>query len=913
MSPERWKRIDALFNEVAELDASARAEVLDRECAGDPELKAEVLALLASDEQVNTGFVKGHVDEGIASFGEAQQAVAVATRKAGPYILTKELGRGGMGTVYLGERADGQYHGEVAVKLVRPGMDTDFFLMRFKRERQALARLQHPNIARLLDSGTTEDGMPYIVMERVEGSPITTYCRNQRLEVKDILRIYIDVCAAVAHAHRNFIVHRDLKPGNILVEESGTAKLLDFGICKLLIAGGGAGLPGASETVETSQMMTPDYASPEQVCGDAITIASDIYSLGAVLYELLTHKRPHRIEKLTPQGLVDAICEQDIVPPSHAVEDKAISRALEGDLDTIVLKAMQKDPQRRYVSVEQFGEDLRRVLNDEPVLARPDTAMYRTTKFIRRHRGAVAAAVTMTIALSSGVVAYARQADLARRQSIEARALANAMMFDIHDMVKDLPGALKARENIVRVGLGYLDRLSAQSFKDASLRLDLASAYLRMGEIQGAVMGSHTGDTEGALASFKKGLEAIEPLPVPSNRQATLLKMDFEHRIGHVFDARGSKESVEHYDRGIEAGVALYSRHPDDGQVEHRLAAIYGAKALILRKLNQVQASADSIASAEKVLRHILERNPDDRQARADLAANMSTLGTLQQRTGQLKAAKETFEQAVAEWNELVRQEPASLMFTRERMLAYSHLGDVLGNPNYDNLKDPEGAKKAFDSMVDAARQRFEANPDDQGAIIDYGMALGRVAAIPLQPVDERLELYQRAAKQLAGAIERDPSNSTVRMNLASQKELAADLLAENGRQADARSHYLAALAVLDGSTNLLPAARRVQVTCLQKLGEDAARRGNLSEATTFAQRALKIGEATPQSPTASAIVRPKAYVAMASVESLLHRPAEARKWREKALQEYQRLSNEKDFAPAYRKLMKELEATLAK
>jgi tetratricopeptide (TPR) repeat protein len=905
MTPERWKRIEDLFNEAAEMDTASRSAFLDRECNGDQELRSEVVALLSSDEQMNTGFVQKSVEDGIVEYGETNKPAA--TRRAGPYILTKELGRGGMGTVYLGERADGEYHGDVAVKIIRPGMDTDFFLMRFKRERQALARLRHPNIARLIDSGTSEDGLPYIVMERVDGRPINVYCREESLDIKQILTLYLDVCAAVAHAHRNFIVHRDLKPGNILVESGGVPKLLDFGICKLLIGGGATG-----ETVETSQMMTPDYASPEQVRGDAITIASDIYSLGAVLYELLTGKKPHRIEKMTPQGLVEAICDTETLAPSAATNDRVLARSLAGDLDTIVLKAMQKEPQRRYVSVEQFAEDLRRALNDEPVLARPDTAMYRTAKFVRRHRGAVAAAVTMTVALSSGVIAYARQAEAARRQSAEARTLANAMMFDIHDQIKALPGALKVRENIVRVGLGYLDRLSAQSVKDNGLRLDLAAAYLRMGEVQGAVMDSHTGDTEAALNSFKKGLQAIEPLP-ESSQQAGILRMEFYHRIGHVYDARGAKESAESFDKGIQAGTALVRRYPGDIKIESKLAALYGAKAIMLRKLNQTQLATEALAEAEKWLRDVVEHEPGNLEVRGQLAANASTAGTLLQRSGQLPAARDKFQDAVKEWDELVKVNPANLSFTRERMLAYSHLGDVLGNPNYDNLKDQEGARKAFETMVDIARRRYEANSGDQGATIDYGMALARVASIPLSPPEQRLELFQQSAQKLAQSLERDPANNTVRTNLASHKELAGDLLTELGRLNEARASYLSGVAVIDGSTNLLPAARRVQMTCLQKVAEQAARRNNTAEATAFAQRVLKLGEAAPPTPAASASLRPRAYAAYAGIQELLHRPAEARQWRENAVAEFKKLSKEKDFSLAFRRQMEDLEAKLAK
>src|SRR5262245_8512364 len=259
MTADRWKRVEEIFQTAADLAGPERDAYLTNACDGDSALLGEVRDLLASDAQAH-GFVEKQFQDGVLTFDAVEAAKAV--RRAGPYVLTRELGRGGMGTVFLGERADGQYEGEVAFKLVSRGMDTDFFLARFKRERQALARLGHPNIARLLDSGTAEDGSPYIVMERVDGRPINEYCRENSLGVEAVLRLYLDVCRAVSHAHRNFVVHRDLKPGNILVEAAGAPKLLDFGICKLLMGGAGG------DPADTSQIMTPDYASPEQVRGD---------------------------------------------------------------------------------------------------------------------------------------------------------------------------------------------------------------------------------------------------------------------------------------------------------------------------------------------------------------------------------------------------------------------------------------------------------------------------------------------------------------------------------------------------------------------------------------------------------------------------------------------------------------------
>src|SRR5262249_36897464 len=259
------------------------------------------------------GFVQGRLKSAMLSFYEANPSAPF--KRVGPYRLVRELGRGGMGTVYLAERDDEQYQTKVAIKRVGPGMDTDFILQRFRQVRQILARLQHPNIARLLEGGATGDGLPYIVMEYIEGSWITDYCNAHTLGIEERLALFLNVCSAVEYAHRQFVVHRDIKPGNILVDESGAPKLLDFGICKLLHAG----RVEAAETIDGGmRMMTPDYASPEQIRGDRITVASDVYSLAAVLYELLTGAKPHRIEKNTPQAIERAICEQDVVRPSEA-------------------------------------------------------------------------------------------------------------------------------------------------------------------------------------------------------------------------------------------------------------------------------------------------------------------------------------------------------------------------------------------------------------------------------------------------------------------------------------------------------------------------------------------------------------------------------------------------------------------
>ncbi len=902
MTPERWKKVDDVLGRALELDGAARLELIDRECNGDDTLRREVLTLLKSDSEAQ-GFVVANVEAGLREFDEADTRTV---RRAGPYLLTEELGRGGMGSVYLGERDDGQYQGQVAVKLVRPGMDTDFFLMRFKRERQALARLQHPHIARLLDSGTAEDGSPYIVMERVQGVPINSYVRDNDLSVRQILELYLKVCAGVAHAHRHFIVHRDLKPGNILVEADGSPKLLDFGICKMLMGGG-----GPNDTGETAHMMTPDYASPEQVRGDPITISSDLYSLGAVLYELLSGARPHRIEKLTPQAVSKAVCEDAIIKPSEAAVDRYRGRQLEGDLDTIVLKAMQKDADRRYISVEQFAEDLRRVIANEPVIARPDTAMYLAGKFVRRNRKSVVAASIAVAALIGLSAAWARQAYTARQQAAEARRLANTMLFDVHDEILNLPGSLKARENIIRSGLGYLDRMAEQAPNDTGLQADLAAAYLRIGDVQGAVNSSHTGDVDSALASYRKGLASAGR--AQGNRAAQIAALDLHHRIGHIFDTRDTAQAIQHYDAGIQAGEQLRRTNPNDEGLGRALARLYGAKAITLRRDEKRDAALEAGGKSIALLRELTARFPQDLQLRSDLAGTSSNMGAVLRGMDRLAEARPLLEESARVWEELWRARPSNTGFQRNRMLTFSHLGDLLGNPSMENLGDKEGARAAYQGMIGVAEQLYNQNPDDQKARTDFGIALGRVAAIPLESPEARLVMLAKAQRLLEESLRRDPKNVVLSTNLGSQLGLQADLLSLTGRSAEAQARYRDAVKVLAGQPSL--ANNRLQVGILQRAAEDSLKHGRRGEALAAVNQGVRVAEDAASAAGASLPARllpPLAYLNVASVYDKLQQPADAVRWRQKALDAYVPLSAEKGFPAPLRKTMHQLQSALA-
>jgi serine/threonine protein kinase/tetratricopeptide (TPR) repeat protein len=423
---ERWKRIKAVFEIAAALPPGRREAYLDEACAGEPEIRQEVESLLTASGNARQSMELEALRQSAASLIENLQNPVIG-RRVGNYRITGEVGRGGMGEVYRATRADDHFEQQVAIKIVKRGMDTDFILRRFRNERQILADLDHPNIARLLDGGATDDGLPYYVMEFIEGKPIDEYCRMRQLSTRDRLRLFLPVCSAVHFAHQKRVVHRDIKPGNILITDQGTPKLLDFGIAKILHPDQEGGPAEPTITQTSFRMMTPAYASPEQVRGQPITPASDVYSLGVLLYELLTDHRPYELKGRAPHEMAHLICETDPDRPSTAAgkgeQGKKLRQSLEGDLDSIVLMAIRKEPQRRYSSAETFADDIKRHLDGLPVEARSETAGYRWRKLAWRHRARALAGISaLAVAGVVGWQAYELKTTGARSGSkVKAR------------------------------------------------------------------------------------------------------------------------------------------------------------------------------------------------------------------------------------------------------------------------------------------------------------------------------------------------------------------------------------------------------------------------------------------------------------------------------------------------------------
>ena len=489
---QRWQRIATILDAVLELPADERGPYLDRACNGDVVLQREVAELLAAAAASDTFLSTPAIERAAPLLAVVERDIKSASanvlhgRVIGPYRLLAELGEGGMGVVYLADRIDGQFEQQVAVKFIKQGLVSEEARRRFLQERQILAHLQHPAIARLLDGGVTTDGTPFFVMERVEGRPITSYCTERALKTEDRLRIFLQICDAVQYAHRNLIVHRDLKPSNILVDDGGRVKLLDFGIAKLL-GDGESTIAGSSHSIVRA--LTLDYAAPEQLRGEAVNTSTDVYALGVLLYELLTGERPYRVRSGALGELEQAILDQVPLSPSARVDRGDLRRRLRGDLDRIVLKALQKSPERRYPSAEAFATDVRRHLDGLPVSARGDALSYRARKFLGRHRVGASAVALLLLTLVGGLVATTSQARRAEREARKAEAVKEFLktLFSAAD-----PLQAKGREPSVRqlldAGAGRIEtELRDQPEVQSEVARLVASVYHSLGEYDRAM------------------------------------------------------------------------------------------------------------------------------------------------------------------------------------------------------------------------------------------------------------------------------------------------------------------------------------------------------------------------------------------------------------------------------------------
>ncbi len=698
---------------------------------------------------------------GVATTTPGPLAPGLSGGLLGAWRLLRPIGEGGMGVVWLAERADKAFERQAAVKIIRPGFDSAAVHQRFLLERQTQGALEHPHIARLLDAGSTDDGRPYFVMEFVDGMPIDDWCRDRALGLAARVALFLQVCDAVQYAHGRLVVHRDIKPGNILVDREGQVRLLDFGIAKLLPEGDGladAGLTSASE-----RLLTPQYAAPEQLMGEPVGITTDVYALGMLLYSLLADVLPYSLAGTGPAQMQRLVCDEMPPRPSSRIRDARRARALRGDLDLITLMALRKEPGRRYQTVEQFAADLRRWRNGLPVLAQPDTPGYRLRKFAGRNRFALGSAALVFLSLVGGIAASAWQAheaglarDLAQQRYRDVRSLATNMMFEVDGAIATLPGSVHARRLVVSRALGHLDRLSREMDDDPALLADVATGYEKIADIQGSPFEFNLGDGEAALANARRALalrERASRLLPPDDAAVAALARSWMQLGTMIRQAKGREDEAQAL---FAKALALLASRPAKATDGGALGLAH-ADALNLTGISHfargeyAQASA-SHARALALADSVLQAPPpgDDTVAWRRTQA-VSRLQWASARWWEGAKGDDVIlpmQASVATFEALLAQSPGNARLIRQTAVSQAVLADVVG---------------------------YERNVGQAQPHIARALALG-----------EQLLTF-------------DPGNAQTRRDMARWQSLAADHLQGGTYWQEASDHSLRALGLLDG------------------------------------------------------------------------------------------------------------------
>jgi eukaryotic-like serine/threonine-protein kinase len=800
ITPERWQQVKHLLAEALELDTARQRQFLDSACAADAGLRAEIDVLLAHRVDTSSDLMEQCAADASMLLLDVERDSSKPGNRIGPYKIVREIGRGGMGAVYLAERDDEHYRQQVAIKLIKPGLGGDLVRRRFRNEMQILAELNHANIARLLDAGETSDGQPYLVMEYVEGNPINRYCDERQLSTEQRLNLFCTVCAAVQYAHQHLVIHRDIKPGNILVTSDDVPKLVDFGIAKLLDQ---TAAIGSDLTATAMPFMTPQYASPEQLRGESVTTATDVYSLGVVLYELLSGRSPYRFKSRVPHEMAKTICDDEPEKPQ---------KRLNADLDNIVLMAMRKEPQRRYTSAEQFADDIRRHLNGLPVRARHDTFAYRAGKFIRRQKVAVAAAVLVAITLLVGIVATTWQARVARaerarseRRFNEVRQLANSIVFEVHDSVVNLPGSTPARSLIVQRGLQYLDSLSKDAAGDRGLQRELAAAYEKLGAVQYTPTVAHLGDLHGARESHRKAAALREVLVAadPSNRDYRRDLLDSYWFIATLVGAQGDMlQELEILRQQLPARRELAASEQSGFLDRYNLAATYTAVGNLLMQMGDSQGMLENQREALRLREQIAALDADTARAQRALTISYEYLGLALDHAGDAKGALEMQQQGLRVRELLVAADPLNTDLRLMLNESYRYVGELLFK-----LGDTGGARDYYAKQSALTREMVMSEPanaqfrrNEAVALINMGDLEAHVGnnTKALAHYDDALRIREQLS---AGAKE----DTTIRRDLAEVRMKLGDVLSKTGSTSQALENYRQSVETLEALSTAIP------------------------------------------------------------------------------------------------------------
>ena len=896
-----WQQVRERFLAALELEGQEREAWLERLRSTSPALWHEVVSLLEAHSGAD-----GVLDRVAADF-LAQDSLEPAAdrwsgRQIGAYVVIGLLGRGGMGEVYRARRADAQYEKEVAIKIVRSGFETRDILDRFRVERQILASLEHPNIARLLDGGTSSDGLPYLVMELVEGERIDVYCDRERLSVDARLRLFQQVCAAVQFAHQRLVIHRDLKTSNILVTRDGAPKLLDFGVAKLLRS--------ADAATETTlfRPLTPAYASPEQIRGEPLTTASDVFSLGVILFELLTGRSPFAAQARTLEGVAqragpaeprrasgavpaqpagsmaaDAEAGVEAVAAARGTTPGRLRRELTGDLDAILMKAMRPEPEQRYGSVQQLSEDIGQYLRGAAVLAQRGSWRYRLGKFVRRNKVAVGGVAAAVLALAIGLVLTAHQAHVARieRQRADARfedtrKLANALIFDVNNAMADTPGNTAARKLLLDRAVQYLDKLSQDAAGDTNLQRELAWGYQKLAAVQGNTTESNVGEISAADRSLHKAIELFEAVyrANPGSMEDGL-NVAMSHRLMGASDVYypGGPPQIA---RAVEILDQLSAQHPGNNKIELERCHTYDLLSYSQDISGERIKSVTSAREALTLARALQQGDPKQEQFAENIAATTVHLGAQLARTGALESAERTLEEAVQQYAalrqgtrgdtlQLARNAAhAQMLLSRVQSLrgllaqADANLTEADGTVRHLLQLDPGNSMLMWDVVtlsfehgrVLALRGReAEALPKIAPALERYaqdheddsGPGIGMLKAWTAL-IHFRAAEYEdalKAADESIAGLNEEPLYADARSGLAADQVLIGEVLTQRHDYSGARAAYERVLS----TANVADAITRGDAPALYALADAQAGLGDLLMA-----QAQEAGEARARS-----------------------------------------------------------------
>ncbi len=814
MDEKNWQNVKEIFLAALEKDAEKRTVFLNEVCGDDANLKSEVESLLASHEEVEE-----FIETPVFQVGEVfTNGANPQEKRLGNYKIIKEIGAGGMGVVYLAAREDEQFRKRVAIKLVKRGLDTEDVLRRFRNERQILASLHHSNIASLLDGGTSDDGLPYFVMEYIEGSPLLQYCAEHQLSINERLDLFKTICSAVQHAHQNLVIHRDLKPSNILITHDGEVKLLDFGVAKFL----NPELMGdnLSQTQTQFRVMTPEYASPEQVRGGHITTATDIYSLGVILYELLTGSRPFKLKDTSPEEMARLICDSEPTMPSAISnfkfqisnsEEKSDSnrksqiancKLLKGDLDNIILTALRKEPSRRYKSVEAFANYIDRYLKGLPVTARPNTFKYRASKFIKRHSVGVLAAGLVLLSLIGGLAAFAWQAkvaaaqrDRAEKRFDDVRKLSASLLFEISPQIERLPGSTLERQTIVRRALEYLDSLAAEAAGNESLQSELATAYEQVGDVQGKPGKANLGDLKGATESYLKAQKirfALAEKDAGNFELQKFLAANY-YAVGELQWWSGKIEgALENYRAALQIYESLSARQPENLTVNRAVVQTNLGIATALSFNSERKKSTPIFRQMIVRLEELKAKNPTEidlmrlsENAHIDLAYDLSWEDQMDEAAVEVKKAVEIGEPLLA-------ANPNDTEIRRALWLTYFLAGGIFEDADFAR------SRSFLEKSVKLAQQTIAMDEVDFQAKHDLAQSYSKLSVIAVseKKYDEAILLLGKSREVLQKLTDAEPRHAGYQLNLANNLTRLGDAQQGKGNLPEALASYQQAAAL---------------------------------------------------------------------------------------------------------------------